>query len=190
MNNLDVENISPEYPLNLLLAVDNKYKTYFIPPDIDETIEYLMHVVFFSVPNEAEILRKHFKYGNTYVDIAYEYQDTEEHIHQMVNRAIGRLQYSACIECLQTGIYQIIMRHCGYSCFGKTTDFVIPFTEIDMVNLSVRCNNCLRRAGIRTIGDLEKLTTKQLKNIDGLGQKSYDEILNMLKTYNIMLREE
>ena len=27
-------NISPDYPLNFLLAVDNKYRTYYIPADI------------------------------------------------------------------------------------------------------------------------------------------------------------
>ena len=69
-------NISPDYPLNFLLAVDNKYRTYYIPADIDETIEYLLHIIFSNTPNDADILRKHFKYGKTYADIACEYQDT------------------------------------------------------------------------------------------------------------------
>lgn len=62
-------NISPDYPLNFLLAVDNKYRTYYIPADIDETIEYLLHIIFSNTPNDADILRKHFKYGKTYTDI-------------------------------------------------------------------------------------------------------------------------
>lgn len=51
-------NISPDYPLNFLLAVDNKYRTYYIPADIDETIEYLLHIIFSNTPNDADILRR------------------------------------------------------------------------------------------------------------------------------------
>ena len=179
-------NISPDYPLNFLLAVDNKYRTYYIPADIDETIEYLLH--------EADILRKHFKYGKTYTDIACEYQDTEEHIQQLANRAIGKFQYPTCIDCLGKGIFKVIMQNRGF--FGRFSgnndvpDFVTPVTEIDDLSLSVRSENALRRAGINTIADLEKMTTKELLGIRNLGKRSYDEIVSMLRLYNIGLREE
>lgn len=29
-------NISPDYPLNFLLAVDNKYRTYYIPAELHQ----------------------------------------------------------------------------------------------------------------------------------------------------------
>ena len=157
-------NISPDYPLNFLLAVDNKYRTYYIPADIDETIEYLLHIIFSNTPNDADILRKHFKYGKTYTDIACEYQD------------------------------KVIMQNRGF--FGRFSgnndvpDFVTPVTEIDDLSLSVRSENALRRAGINTIADLEKMTTKELLGIRNLGKRSYDEIVSMLRLYNIGLREE
>ena len=133
-------NISPDYPLNFLLAVDNKYRTYYIPADIDETIEYLLHIIFSNTPNDADILRKHFKYGKTYADIACEYQDTAEHIQQLANRAIGKFQYPTCIDCLGMGIFKVIMRYRGfYGGFNDDVpDFVTPVTEINDLNLSVR----------------------------------------------------
>ena len=187
-------NISPDYPLNFLLAVDNKYRTYYIPADIDETIEYLLHIIFSNTPNDADILRKHFKYGKTYTDIACEYQDTEEHIQHLANRAIGKFQYPTCIDCLGKGIFKVIMQNRGF--FGRFSgnndvpDFVTPVTEIDDLSLSVRSENALRRAGINTIADLEKMTTKELLGIRNLGKRSYDEIVSMLRLYNIGLREE
>lgn len=187
-------NISPDYPLNFLLAVDNKYRTYYIPADIDETIEYLLHIIFSNTPNDADILRKHFKYGKTYADIACEYQDTAEHIQQLANRAIGKFQYPTCIDCLGMGIFKVIMQNRRF--FGRFSgnndvpDFVTPVTEIDDLSLSVRSENALRRAGINTIADLEKMTTKELLGIRNLGKRSYDEIVSMLRLYNIGLREE
>lgn len=187
-------NISPDYPLNFLLAVDNKYRTYYIPADIDETIEYLLHIIFSNTPNDADILRKHFKYGKTYADIACEYQDTAEHIQQLANRAIGKFQYPTCIDCLGNGIFRLIMHYRGfygrYSNSNDVPDFVTPVTEIGVLNLSVRSENGLRRAGINTIGDLEKMTTKELLGIRNLGKRSYDEIVSMLRLYNIGLRDE
>jgi len=187
-------NISPDYPLNFLLAVDSKYRTYYIPADIDETIEYFLHIIFSNTPNDADILRKHFKFGKSYADIACEYQDTEERIQQQANRAIGKFQYPTCIDCLEHGVFKIIMNYRGFfgrlSVNNKAPDFVTPVTEIGTLNLSVRSENGLRRAGINTISDLEKLTTKELLSIRNLGKCSYDEIISMLRLYNIGLRDE
>ena len=52
-------------------------------------------------------------------------------------------------------------------------------TEIEMLQLSVRSNNCLRRAGINTIGDfLECVSCEEdLKKIRNCGDKSVKEIM-------------
>ena len=129
-------NISPDYPLNFLLAVDNKYRTYYIPADIDETIEYLLHIIFSNTPNDADILRKHFKYGKTYADIACEYQDTAEHIQQLANRAIGKFQYPTCIDCLGMGIFKVIMCYRGF--YGGFNDDVPDF--VTLINIATKYN--------------------------------------------------
>lgn len=66
-----------------------------------------------------------------------------------------------------------------YSDSNDVPDFVTPVTEIGALNLSVRSENGLRRAGINTIGDLEKMTTKELLGIRNLGKRSYDEIVSI-----------
>lgn len=48
------------------------------------------------------------------------------------------------------------------------------------LELSVRSYNCLKRAGINTLGDLMKMTPEQLVNVRNLGKKSLDEIMQKL----------
>lgn len=48
--------------------------------------------------------------------------------------------------------------------------------SIDDLDLSVRSNNCLRRAGINTVGDLIRKTEEDMMKIRNLGKKSLEEI--------------
>lgn len=52
--------------------------------------------------------------------------------------------------------------------------------NIQELELSVRSYNCLKRAGINTLGDLIKMTPEQLVNVRNLGKKSLDEIIQKL----------
>src|SRR5262245_47692462 len=57
--------------------------------------------------------------------------------------------------------------------------------EIDWEQLSVRCFNALRKAGITTRAHLMSLSRSELLNIEFLGKKSVDEI----ETYVSSLRD-
>ena len=61
--------------------------------------------------------------------------------------------------------------------------------SIDEMDLSVRSNNCLRRAGINTIGDLIKKTEEDMMKVRNLGRKSLDEIKNKLFARGLSLRK-
>lgn len=60
-------------------------------------------------------------------------------------------------------------------------------TTIEELELSVRSSNCLRVAGIRTIGDLIQKNEEDLEKIKNLGKKSINEIISRLKTLNLRL---
>lgn len=53
--------------------------------------------------------------------------------------------------------------------------------KIEDLNLSVRAYNCLKRAQINTLFDLMNFPPDQLRNLKNLGQKSLDEIEEILK---------
>lgn len=57
-------------------------------------------------------------------------------------------------------------------------------SSIDELNLSVRSNNALRRAGIDTMGELiDRLNEGDIKSIRNLGRKSYSEIQTKMAVY-------
>ena len=62
----------------------------------------------------------------------------------------------------------------------------VPITSLD---LSVRSYNCLKRSNILTLDQLAKLTVDELENIQNLGRKSVEEIIQKLKDRNIELKE-
>lgn len=62
--------------------------------------------------------------------------------------------------------------------------------SIEDMDLSVRSNNCLRRAGIMTIDDLVKKSKDDMLKVKNLGSKSLDEIIKKLESYGLSLRNE
>lgn len=60
--------------------------------------------------------------------------------------------------------------------------------KIDVLDLSVRASNCLKRANIYTLGDLVERTEDDLSKIRNLGKKSVDEIIEKLKDYGFDLK--
>ena len=61
----------------------------------------------------------------------------------------------------------------------------IKTTELEILELSVRSSNCLRRAGFKTIGELVEAIEggDDLRKIRNCGSKSVDEIMEQLFCY-------
>jgi len=60
---------------------------------------------------------------------------------------------------------------------------------IDELELSVRSYNCLKRAGINTVGELCDKTEDDMMKVRNLGRKSLEEVLNKLKDMGLHLRQ-
>ena len=58
---------------------------------------------------------------------------------------------------------------------------------IEELDLSVRSFNCLKRAGINTVGDLVKTTEEDMKKVRNLGAKSLKEVMNKLEELGLEL---
>ena len=68
---------------------------------------------------------------------------------------------------------------------GKSDVLERPIEDLE---LNVRPANCMKRAGIVTIGDLIKKTDEEVKNLRNLGSKSFDEIVDKLAERGLSLR--
>ncbi|MBE3519855.1 MAG: DNA-directed RNA polymerase subunit alpha [Firmicutes bacterium] len=61
---------------------------------------------------------------------------------------------------------------------------------IEELELSARSFNCLRRAGIQTIGDLVAKTEEELSKVRNMGKKSLEEVKTKLAELGLALRIE
>jgi len=52
---------------------------------------------------------------------------------------------------------------------------------IEDLDLSVRSYNCLKRAGINTVGELVRKTEEEMMKVRNLGKKSFEEVEQKLK---------
>ncbi|MFP4661204.1 MAG: DNA-directed RNA polymerase subunit alpha [Halanaerobiales bacterium] len=62
-------------------------------------------------------------------------------------------------------------------------------TTIEELELSVRSSNCLKRAGINTVGELNSKTEEDLMKVRNLGKKSLQEIKEKLDELELNLKE-
>ena len=61
--------------------------------------------------------------------------------------------------------------------------------KIEELDFTVRSYNCLKKAGVNTIGDLGKMTYAELLKIKNLGRKSLNEIIDKMKELGFDLND-
>ena len=59
---------------------------------------------------------------------------------------------------------------------------------IDDLELSVRSNNCLKRAGIQTVEELIQKTEEDMMKVRNLGKKSLKEIKEVIASYGLSFK--
>ena len=62
--------------------------------------------------------------------------------------------------------------------------------RIEELELGVRSYNCLKRAGIQTVGDLVSKSEGELAAIPNFGKKSIDEVIETLSQRGLTLRTD
>jgi DNA-directed RNA polymerase subunit alpha len=61
--------------------------------------------------------------------------------------------------------------------------------NIEDLELSARSSNCLKKAGIKTVGELSDYSELDLMKIKNFGAKSAKEVIEKLKEYKLILKE-
>jgi DNA-directed RNA polymerase subunit alpha len=78
---------------------------------------------------------------------------------------------------------------------GAAEPGAVPAAEgddrlIEELEIGVRAYNCLKRAGIQTIGDLVQKSESELKAIPNFGERSIEEVKESLAALGLGLRED
>ena len=61
---------------------------------------------------------------------------------------------------------------------------------IEELDLSVRSFNCLKRAGINTVGDIIKHSDEDMMKVRNLGRKSLEEVVAKIESLDLTLRKD
>jgi DNA-directed RNA polymerase subunit alpha len=61
---------------------------------------------------------------------------------------------------------------------------------IEELEIGVRAYNCLKRAGVQTIGDLQGKSESELKAIPNFGERSIEEVIEAMHGLGLALRDE
>jgi len=62
-------------------------------------------------------------------------------------------------------------------------------TPIEDLELSVRSYNCLKRAGVTTLGQLRSMSDEELMKVRNLGRKSMEEVKHVLESIPVLAKE-
>src|SRR5687767_12661650 len=73
---------------------------------------------------------------------------------------------------------------------GRTSGSPMDDILIEELELGVRSYNCLKRAGIQTVGDLISKSEGELNAIPNFGKKSIDEVIETLHNRGLGLRDD
>ena len=78
----------------------------------------------------------------------------------------------------------------GVNGAGATSQGPMHDILIEALELGVRSYNCLKRAGIQTVGDLISKSEGELAAIPNFGKKSIDEVIETLHARGLALRDD
>lgn len=61
--------------------------------------------------------------------------------------------------------------------------------DIDKLNLSTRLTNSLLKSGYKNLTELEGMTTDEIMEIRGLGQRSAEELIDIMRSYKLNIKD-
>ena len=108
----------------------------------------------------------------SFVDVGKTFDVSGERIRQIVSKAFKKLRHPSRTKKIFEG--EMVMR------VVNVNELIELDTPIGDCDFSIRTYNCLRRGGVKTVGELYKMSSMDLMKIKNLGKKSLKEIQNFL----------
>jgi len=195
------------YPETLIESLDfnEKADISYIEQHIDENLDLALKTI---PERSANMFKLAYKYGYTAKAIGLKEGITGERVNQIVRKTLRRLRSPQKKKILQYGqeyfdlqeniehlkvefrkkIEELKYKIANPEIIEINKDDLVDYSKIENLDLSVRSYNCLKRAGINTIGELTQKTEEEMMRVRNLGRKSLMEIKKKLfEMYGIKL---
>lgn len=160
--------------------------------------------------NERAAIHRYYRDGQTTKQIAEEFKLSVSRVGQIIHKAWRELRRPSRLYKIQHGIEAYCKMKAdeaykkglseghenGYAegykaaCELSTADAqkaleAAPDITLEDLDLSVRAYNCLKRGGFSTLKQLVNADPERVARVRNLGKKSYEEVIETLKKYNI-----
>ena len=209
-----------QWPLNIFRVIvnDESATEKSLPKDFAGTLMYAL-ITFLDILEEWVLIYR-YQMGLTYHDIGIQFGLTGTRIRQIHDKAIHRLRQPSRLCFLEYGVVWQMERYKAGCCErfynmgyqdgfkrgrGKTNEplyknpymqknefLVTPIEEspIDILDLSPRAYNSLRRSHICTVGEVLSLSKTELLKVKNFGKLSLAELEEKLARYDFKLKEK
>lgn len=179
-----------DYPLNLLRDIPVGQILS------DDQMKGLEHVLGQLTEREQLVLEYRYVKGMSYSEIGAAFELTGSRIQQIVNRALRKLRHPARTAYIREGFTAhetAILEQVRMVMEKKEGSLPVDSNKIleqniEILRLSIRPYNCLKRHGIGTLYDLLRLMLKEdwNKECRNLGRKGAKEIVDSLLKLRIV----
>ena len=192
------------WPMNLIQLIFEDVQedsTWIFAP------EFVLEVINGTLTErESDVLVCLYRDKMTLEDVGKKYHVTRERIRQIEAKAVRKLRHPTRSKAMRAvkysdfmdlqNKYNILEEEYRYfvenGCTVEEAEEIkdIRDKSIDELDLSVRSYNCLKRAGIETIGQLISKSFEEIARIRNLGKRSTSEIKDKLMQYGLGFTEE
>ena len=196
-----------EYPYNLIEDLELEPCECF--EHFNERLEFLLTKLVIT-DREEKIIRLYYIDGKTFEEIGKEFGTTRERIKQIHAKAIEKLKlfkkyfyvgkWCSMEELAKEEYQKYLETQKSFRTYESAKQYILQYEsgtflplkeqKIENLDLTMRSYNCLKRAGIRTIGDLLNFSYYDLIKIRNLGRKSMKEILDTIHDLGLKFRGE
>ena len=196
-----------EYPYNLIKDLELEPCECF--EHFNERLEFLL-TKFVITDREEKIIRLYYIDGKTFEEIGKYFGTTRERIRQIHSKAIEKLKlfkkyfyggkWCSMEELAKEEYKKFLETQKSFRTYESAKQYILQYEsgvflpireqKIENLDLTMRSYNCLKRAGIRTIGELLNFSYYDLIKIRNLGRKSMKEILDTIHDLGLKLRGE
>ena len=169
------------WPLNLYAAVfGGPIAESELPPDFNEAMEYVLTEMMSA--NDATVLRSKYQEGLSYSEIGKRMGITTEGVRYNATAAIRRMRHIKRLKYLRYGL----------EAGERNNPDNAPIEQVGIENLDLNnfILNCLKRAGIDTVGQLIGHTEKEVLRFRGFGNRSLVTLKSALSQHGLELRDE
>ena len=192
------------YPNNLLRQIFLGDEFDNLADDSGIALDYVISETMSE--REALLLRMRYKENMTYADIAKAVGNSSSTVTHSIRKAERKLSqpirkkkirlgmhnlFKYVIECEENRLEAIYRRKISSleraNAILRNAEYVPEIPEpdiidegIEVLDLSVRCYNVLRRGNIKTVRDLVETEPEKIYNLPNLVRKSLEELLDVL----------